>query len=255
MMSITFCLLRRARSLLSIVGLAAAFSFPVEAEATAENDTLISVESYFAQTDPAYRHLWERKLIASSGDIARVVFLPELSGTEAAITIYKDDIGKHSYRVIKTRPSVFLWESMVSDRKKAADVKVERATIRIPSSTALVVYRALHTMLLRARNISESGKIPFRTIFFVREANGKIIRAQLPNGRLGPNTSALAEIVTILSRCCEEPSNKRAGDLRRLEKVSADLAEQKRGGKGNEKVSVCASRSFGFDGRIAKRLK
>jgi len=206
------------------------------ADSSPVEDHLVPVHAFFVDTKgpgSEYRNLWQQKLLLTSGDVARYVYLPAPGNTEQVVSIHqRTNSGHGDYWVTVTEPSGALWECIPSGDEKFTgrvpvdpkSISVQRCDAPLPESTALVIHKAWLAMLLQTRDQrSEALSLDGSTeIFSVKGPDGKELQGQVP---VGPkkNTAALLDVGNLLADYCKTPEPQRAKVAREIERAASAL--------------------------------
>lgn len=230
--------LKRSTKLLT-TGILCGVSFSAGYGKPHTEDHLIPVYSYyFEKVGPGaeYRRLWEKKLFVSNGKVARSVYLPADSGTEAVVSIDQQRNKQGSlpggYWVTTTQPSKQLWSFIPTGEEKLTnkavadpnEIQVRRCDAPLTESTALAVRRVWLEMLHQTRSLpSEQKSVDSSTeIFSAVDSDGTLLQGQIPIGAK-QNTLALFDIANMLAEYCELSPSERPQMAAKIEKMALDL--------------------------------
>jgi hypothetical protein len=208
-------------------------------------DHLVPADILFDAKDSvttAYRHVIEKKLFVSFGEIARFIQIPA-AGVETVVSVYRGDDNR--YWITGTQPSSMLWETVQHPgglpAKSGRGIKITRCNAEIPPKLALSIQRVWLKMLADVRPEKTSpgsmrsarkvGNMDLREvervfyldgtseIFTAVDPKGRELRGQRPNDyQKGGHVSALIRIGFLLVGYCDPPRQGRdvvASDLTR----------------------------------------
>lgn len=181
-----------------------------------------------------YQRLWQRKLLVTSGDVARLVHLQGVVGTESAVSVYRRQIEKGGlpggYWVTVTQASGRLWDCIggagVEHPVDPRTIAIKRCDLPLPESTAVAVRNVWLAMLLRTRPEGEPPIVldSSTEIYSARGPNGKVIVAQAPYRTIKDGTTqALLNIANLLIEFCDTSSSERSEKGRQIEREATKL--------------------------------
>jgi hypothetical protein len=192
---------------------------------------LVPVEADDDGSSAAYRQLWQRKLLVTSGEVARFVHLPALKGVETTMSIYRIR-GKQKtggYQITTTQAQKWLWQSLRPSTKGHADpweIRVIRLDAPLPASTALAIQQVWLAMLRRTQP-SNANAVEIdsdRLIFSATNPKGRVQQGRANS--LQGNTGALVDLAGRLLQYADAFPSQRPAIAPQIEKSAADLLKQ-----------------------------
>lgn len=177
----------------------------------------------------AYRKCWQRKLLVTSGEVARFVYLPGITGEETSVSIHRTRrVGKSTdYAVTATKASKRLWGYFTlgaSPMGRADDVPIIRDDTPMPAATAIAIHALWMAALKNAREPTARNilLIDSSTEIYSAVENGRLLIAKAPID-FGPKTRRLAEVTNMLLAYVDAKPTRRAKFDEELRKEAESL--------------------------------
>jgi hypothetical protein len=182
-----------------------------------------------------YRKLYEQKLLVTSGDVARYVFLPGLKGEEKSVSVYRAASKKGGmpgdYWVTATKSSGTLWSCVPETEDPVDDlrtIRIQRRDAPLPESTALAIHKLWLAKLAGTRPPpgNEIQGDSDTMIFSATNSAGVVLRAEAHD--LQKNNLALIGPGETLVEYCTMSASVRTQVARKIEKWALRLAKAAR---------------------------
>jgi hypothetical protein len=194
-----------------------------EASPSVDQDHLIPTKG---EIDQSYQAVLKRKLFVSPADYGRATLLPSDKSGEYSIAIYSNSHSKTGVSATCTKSAANLGNSTWEMNPKRIDqslIKVTRADVPFPKSTAVALSAAWTGMLAqtREREITQrAGDVVvdgLQILFSVDNMSRQKTEGILAPDSKGRHTAALRRLSELLSNYCEVNSSRRGGIATEIE--------------------------------------